>query len=255
VGRTGGRFKSKVRKRETVTKDEEKAMLDPGWARMISFVWWGGGHMYNGLTTKGITVSILQIILILGLVWPMSGFWLEEDVDLIGTLVSRLESLDLGYAFNEHVVGTLETVESSSFNLWLKEDSKDNLGKLLMGLSGFVYLVCLVRVPSEVYQYAILRNLTGKVVEVRRDLSIKINLGEERGVRVGQIFAVQKRKHMDEVYALNFKTMVMAPKMFTIGEAKIISVTQHFGICKFRRLPGETSNPSVGDRVVLRVNV
>jgi len=246
------RFKSKVRDKKEEEEDL-KPPLDPGRARIIALFWWGGGYLYIGQGFWAIVSTVIQAVVVLGLVVTVSA-WVLPDNGYLGN-----KAIDFGVLANlvagsgnpqlhAWLLRPLQEIAGSDFNLFLKTNSKE----ILFGMCAAGYLWGILTIPSEIHRYTVLSNLTGKIVEVRRDLSVKINLGEERGVQVGQIFAIQKRKHVDEVHALNFKTMMMAPKLFTIGEAKVVSTTLHFAICKFRRLPGETSNPSVGDRIVLR---
>ena len=258
--RVGRRFKSKTRGKKDANLEDLKPPLDPARARLIAFFYWGGGHFYNGQSQRGFTWTIVQIFLLVTILWPASGqlfpqegYWKNPTLDL-GVLVQVFENVD-NYHVKDYVVRPLNRLAGGPLNLALRRHSSESLDLFLIGFGSLLYMWYTMMIPSQIHRYAVLANLTGKVVEVRRDLSVKINLGEERGVQVGQIFSIQKRKHVDEVHALNFKTMMMAPKMFSIGEAKVVSTTLHFAICKFRRLPGETSNPSVGDRVVLRKSI
>ena len=255
--RVGRRFKSKARSKKDPDLEDLKPPLDPSRARLIAFFYWGGGHFYNGQGQRGFTWTIVQLFLLVTILWPASGqlfpqegYWRNPTLDL-GVLVRVFDNVD-NYNVKYYIVRPLNDLAGGSLNRALRQHSHEHLDLFLIGFGSLLYMWYTMMIPSQIHRYAVLSNLTGKVVEVRRDLSVKINLGEERGVQVGQIFSIQKRKHVDEVHALNFKTMMMAPKMFSIGEAKVVSTTLHFAICKFRRLPGETSNPSVGDRVALR---
>ncbi len=255
--RVARRFKSKVRGKKDTNLEDLKPPLDPSRAKLIAFFYWGGGHLYNGQSQKGFTWTIVQLFLLITILWPASGqifpqeqYWKNPTLDL-GVLVKVVEGAD-NYHVRQYIVRPLNNLAGGPLNLALRKHSSESMDLFLIGIGTLLYVWYTYMIPAQIHRYAVLSNLTGKVVEVRRDLSVKINLGEERGVQVGQIFSIQKRKHVDEVHALNFKTMMMAPKMFSIGEAKVVSTTLHFAICKFRRLPGETSNPSIGDRVALR---
>jgi hypothetical protein len=142
---------------------------------------------------------------------------------------------------------------------------RDMGADLLMGFGAILFLWFEFTLPTSFQARAQFENLLGKVVEVRRDMTLKISLGEERGVEEGMIFRVEKRKHVDALSQLNFKTLISAPQVFPIGRAKVTSVAQvfpigrakvtsvapTFAICQFRRYPGQSSSPSAGDQVVI----
>jgi hypothetical protein len=121
----------------------------------------------------------------------------------------------------------------------------------LQGVGGVFFLWNQLVQPGKFHRMAQYANLTGRVLEVRRDMSLKISLGENRGVEVGMAFVVQKKKHMDALSQLNFKTMIMAPQVFPIGRATVVSTTPTFSICKFKRSAGQSSSPSPNDRVAI----
>mgnify|MGYP006276961889 FL=1 len=256
--RASARFQSKARSENAKREMETlKPPLNPAKAKFVAYFWWGGGHFYNGQKQRGFTWTIIQAFILLIILWPLtsqivpaSNYWKNPTLD-IGSLVRSLEGVD-SYYLQRYVLKSLDALAGSDLNLALRKYSKKYMDLFLISIGCLIYLLYTFKIPKQIHRYAVLSNLTGKVIEVRRDLSIKINMGEERGVQVGQVFSIQKRKHLDEVQALNFKTMMMAPKMFSIGEAKVVSTTLHFAICKFRRLPGETSNPSIGDKVILK---
>ncbi len=241
------------RRGRSITDDDLRPVVDPAKARLISLFWWGGGHLYTGQSSNMFVVTLIQLMLICLIGWPFTPYWHDPNIDFQFLYETCYESEFLeNIGIKDFVCEVVRTMNLSPWSDQLERFLHDYAWLLLVSLSGLIYLYWEMTVPRDVYLYAVLSNLTGKVLEVRKDLSIKINLGEERGVQVGQIFEVQKKKHIDQVQALNFKTMIMPPKRFPIGEAKVISTTPHFAVCKFRRLPGETSSPSIGDRVVLK---
>jgi hypothetical protein len=184
----------------------------------------------------------------------------SEDVSLrISTMRINLKAV-ADWLAETGIIGYGDAVSSQLYRL------QDSFGTVVnrflleqgstacMALGALIFFLFEYQLPSAYFRAAQLESLTGRILEVRRDMSLKISLGEERGVEEveeGMIFRVEKKKHVDALSQLNFRTMIMAPQVFPIGEAKVVSTAPTFAICKFKRYQGQSSSPSANDRVVI----
>jgi hypothetical protein len=194
-------------------------------------------------------LSVLEIVALALTVLP-----LHPEIDtFIRTMVFQpnlARHLAKTGIFGRDMITSLATQEADwqpSIEFFLREMGPEAL--ILLGVGIFLWFE--LSLPGQFFSRAQYANLTGSILEVRQDMTLKISLGEERGVLEGMIFQVEKRKHVDQLSQGAFRTMIMAPQVFAIGEAKVTSVAPDFALCKFRRIQGQSSSPSAKDRVVI----
>jgi TM2 domain-containing membrane protein YozV len=249
--RSSGRS-SKKRKNEL----QDESVIIPDTARFWSYVWWGAGKLYGGCIQGALFWSFVELMLLMMIILPLLhvfmpelGSWQNPQLDL-RVLESKVMSIGNSQIRNGFRA-VLSPLASSSFNRFLMEHSRKHLHIFIfiVGLSLFIWYE--FKLPEVLFKQILFENMSGNIIEVRQDLTIKIDIGEDKGVKAGYIFAVKKKKHINQVSGGDFKTMVMAPTWFVAGKAKVMSTASSFSICKFKRLSGEASSPSIGDAVVV----
>lgn len=247
----GARFGEKKRRRHDDEDDE--VAIDPDRASTLGMLWWGLGAFYVGQRGRALWLSLLELFFV-GLAalpfYPTTATFMERGTVSLVAIANWFEELGLtgtgGGLYN-----FLHDMHNSGWTVTLTQAMHTYGMPICLGVGGLGFIWFELGLPGDFVRKAQFANLKGKILEVRRDMTLKISLGEERGVRVGMVFEVQKRKHVDALSQLNFKTMMVAPEVFGIGLAKVVSTTPQFSICKFKRTPGQSSNPSNGDRIVV----
>ena len=250
VQESDGERREKRRKKRT---GDDKLRYDPGKAWTLGSLWWGMGAGYLGMSTRAFMLTLLEVVVLAMILIPLTQPDMAAEIHK-----TKLSLVPIADWLASNGLAT----PGSGIYSFLYDLNKDlappvnglirDLGSdLLMGLGAILFLWFEFTLPSGFQKKAQLENLQGRVLEVRRDMTLKISLGEERGVEEGMIFRVEKRKHVDALSQLNFKTLISAPQVFPIGRAKVTSVAPTFAICQFRRYPGQSSSPSAGDQVVI----
>ncbi len=235
-------------------KEEEKGLaLNPDQAWLYGTLWWGMGAAYIGDRKKAFFLTLLEIFILTIILAPFfsediavrlqsGNFSLLPPADWLakkGILPIRSSLYQWIFQLNKSW--------SPAVNDFLTRHGTD----LFMGIGAAIFLWMELSLPNEFLKEAQYASLTGKIIEVRRDMTLKISLGSDQGVEEGMIFRVEKRKHVDSLSQLNFKTLMVPPEVFPIGRARVSSTTPTFAICQFKRLPGQSSSPSSGDRVAI----
>lgn len=249
--RDGARFSEK--KKRSRASDGDTPSMNPDRAWMLGTLWWGLGAAYLGRRGRAFLLTVLEVLVlglvILPLVSDEFSVWIASRRLNLEAVADWLVAHGL-IGYSNPLNGTLLQIQKSigaPVNAFILENGP----VVSVGFGTAVFFLFEYMLPNAYFRHAQLVSLTGRVLEVRRDMSLKISLGEERGVEEGMIFRVEKKKHVDALSQLNFRTMVMAPQVFPIGEAKVISTTPTFAICKFKRYQGQSSSPSANDRVVI----
>ena len=247
---------SRSSKSRRKTDEESESTILPETARFWTYVWWGAGKLYGGSLRSGLFWSFVELFIILIVLlpatvyfFPQAGIWENPELDL-RVLENKLMTLRVPQV-NQFTRAVITPLTRSSFNVFLRSFSKGYVHIFMIVIGVLLFFYYEFKLPSAIYNRILLENMIGSIIEVRHDLTIKINIGENKGVKVGFIFAVQKKKHVNQVSGADFKTMITAPTYFTAGKAKVTSTASNFSICKFKRLPGEASSPSEGDHVVV----
>jgi serine/threonine protein kinase len=245
------RFAEKRTRKRRERHATDGIILDTDRAWNLGSMWWGLGAGYVGLRLQAFVYTVLEVVILGMVLLP----W-NSGIDLsirkatfsldVADLLARTGVFDRGGALVAQV-DQLQVLWRPKIQEFLLDMGPEAV--IAMGVLLFFWFEA--SLPNRFYKKAQFANLSGTIQEVRRDMTIKISLGTMRGVVPGMIFRVEKRKHVDKLSGGDFRTMVMAPQVFAIGEAKVIRAEKDHAICKFRRIQGQSSSPSVKDRVVI----
>lgn len=172
--------------------------------------WWGLAPLKMGRPLAVLGSTVLQLALVAGAIWPFSSLW-SNPVAPSGLLAPLFAKGGALYGHEALADRLLPGMLTGFFGLCLM------LGSLLW--------------PARAAAALRIQLLSGRVVEIRRDQSLKVDVGESHGAKVGMLFSIHR-------------SSLQGPHH---GDVRVVSTTTSFSICKLESPGEEGRTPAVHD--------